>query len=824
MSNATHKLQLALSLTSAAVLIPEIAYSQTGGNTSNMDSFGKSKLPSIPQTNVQMNVLQDIPASISQPESFEDLLELGGYETGVNLEKQIRVEDLVSKDSNIKPCNPTNIGQPEFTKVVDLVADKSRRESCIPTNIGQPEFSSSGLKKQLEVKELETKQISPNSSSPNNFPLVAELERKPNIEQPPDNSKKDHQYILQPHIVPNHKVHPFSTTLSLNDRQINHLTTGEFVSVVNFGDRRNTNFDVNGIFRLNSQIEKSISRDNILLRKQTGSYIQLQTVNQKREVSVSTKQPQTLSGIDVQLSLIASCLSDPKNLCTYTPSLFTNENFIDPVSLQPTKFLNPSQFGDVVTPQSFATIQQPGFQSGIGGQEIGVNLSFPKTGSSFGNSQSKTGLITRKETTQNTPTGFYSTVRQVFKANHQKAVVGRTVRGFGFILNDENSLLNSSLQLSNILLPDVEPSLAASDKPVNENINHNLFFALNNVRQPNNSFTIYHAGIGSAESPPVGVNQFPAASFNSIWLGISPVKRINISGNSRYEFIGSPQVTAAGGSEGGAEFNGNFISQFNDQTFANTNLENVYSQIYLTGLKRDANFLSSSSFQEITNYYPHLSLSGNITGTQNIFRYYGGLITSEKVKAYLGADFTRNTSDGWTYSVGGIGYTNPDRDYYSQIQGNISKKIEMSKDSLLVLSTAFNYAIDGDTKVNTTKISNSASSVNLSAAARFGSVSFSLSSYFGGILPNSVDSYLLTSLSLRFSDNFQLSGYYKPIDESSGGSRYGASATFKLGNNIKSPTLSISWNNSEYRFGTDPAGNKLDVNDNSFTVLLKGNL
>jgi hypothetical protein len=830
MSTVTHKLQLALCLTSAAIIVPKTAYSQTAGNVSDMDSVGKSKSPSIPQANETTTVLQDVPVAISQPESFADLPQLGGYETGVNLDWQVRVEDLFSKNNNIKPCVPSNIGQPEFTKVVALVAKNKNRESCISTNIGQPEFSSSGLKKQLGVGELEKKQISPNSSSSGNFNLVAELEKKPNTEKSPENLIKDPKYITPPKVIPDKNVAPFTTTLLLNGKRISHLTKGELAGSVNFGDGVNTSFDINGILKLNGNISTSLSRNNIITREQRGSYIQLQMVNKKREVSVITKQPQTLIGIDLQLSLIGSCIlpgTNPNDLCAFLPGITTDRNSINPDLQIPTRIFQSSPFGEVIKPETLTAIQQPGFQKKVNGQEIGVDLYLPNTGSTFGNTQSDTASVIRKETIENTPTGFLSTVRQVLKANDREAFIGRTVRGYGFILNDENSLVNSGLQAANLFLPDAVPQITGGDKAVNMNINNNLFFAVNNARLPNNSFTIYHAGIGRGKSPQASQNkpQSPsAAHFNSVWLGVSPVRKSSIFGKSTYEILSDPRIIRSASGEGGSDANLDVVSVINDQVFSPANLDNAYTQVSLDLFNRDVNQVSNSKFSSITNYYPHLSFTGNITGSEDVFRYYGGVIAEKNLNAYVGADFTRNSLSGWTYSLGAIAYTHPDSDYYSQVQGSISKRISFNRNAILLLSTGFNYALDGDTRVNGNLIKNSASSVSLGATAQLGSVSLGLTNYFGNILPNSIDNSLFLNLGYKFSNNFQVSVFYNPINESSSRTLYGVNAVFKLGNSQKSPTLVMSWNRKEYGFGIDPKGNQLDITNNVFTILLRGDL
>lgn len=527
--------------------------------------------------------------------------------------------------------------------------------------------------------------------------------------------------------------------------------------------------------------------------------------------------------------MIASCAlpgTNPESLCSYTPSLITEQNSLNPQTLFPTKFLQPAKFGEVVTPESLDTIKQPGFQLGKNGQQIGLDLLFPNVGSSFGNTQSNKTAVARNERLENTPAGFYSTVRQVVKVNDREAVIGRTVRGFGLVLDDKNILLNTALQLSHLILPDVEPEITGGANPPNKNINRNLFFAANNAWIPANSFTIYHAGIGRAETPKkklTDIRQAAAANFESMWFGFSPVTKRTFTSTSRYELTSPSRVINSEGAEGDSNSNIDFLSTFNGQNFSTQTLNNFYSQIYLTMFNQDANFISSSQFTEKTNYVPHLTIGGNITGTEDIFRYYGGIIAGDNINAYFGLGYTKNTLSGLTYSVAGIAYTNPDYDYYSNVRASISKKVNLSKNSHLLLSTGLNYAFDRDTNIGGIIFNSPINSVTLGARANLGNVSFGLLNYFGGILPDSIKNTLRTDLTIKFNNNFILSGYYTPINESLSRSRYGMEAKFKLGEKKNSPILSFSWNNNEYKLGTDSGNNNLGVGNNIFTLFLKGN-
>ncbi|MEB3178606.1 MAG: hypothetical protein VKL59_06220 [Nostocaceae cyanobacterium] len=743
--------------------------------------------------------------------------------------------DFPDKQDNSQPANviqPTNAVKPEVN-IPDSLTKKDNSQSANvtqPSNIAKPEFTTKSPKQQLTPVTLDKQEISAVSNTRTNLPAVIERDRQPTQEQPKENAAVDPQYIIPPRIAANQKINPFTTNVPLNSTFINHLTENQFFTGVTFSDTLNTNFDVNGLIKINSQIEESLTKDNVFTVEQTGSYVQLQTVRKKRQISVEQKEPQTILGVQLQLSLTGSCFlgegtSDQQ--CTYTPGLSTDRNSIDPDTLFPKRIIQTSKVGDVVAPETLAAIKEPGFQRGVTGKEIGIDLFFPNAGSISGNSQSNETELKRKEEIENTLVGIYSTVRQVVRANDKEAVLGRTIRGYGFIVDDKNALLNTALQLGNFVLPDADPQVTASDNPVNKNINVNLFLAANNTRLPANSFTFYNAGIGRAESPKPGntsLSKVPTANYNSIWLGVSPVIKRSLSNNERYEVTGPRRVVTAAGGEGGVDSNVDILSLVNGQRFDNNNLKDFYGQVYLTLYNQDVNAIRSSQYTEKTNYYPHISFSGNITGSDSVFRYYAGVIASEEIKPYVGTDYTKNTLDGWTYSAAAIGYLNPDLDYYSQVQGSVAKRINLSKNTNLVLSTGINYALDRPTRIDNFVIDSAGSSLSVGARANLGNVSVGVINYFGDILPNSIANTLLADLSVKFSDNFSVSAYYTPINESTSRSRYGASAQLKLGNQQTSPILGISWSNNEYSFGNDPNGNKLDITDNVFSVFLRGSL
>ncbi len=644
----------------------------------------------------------------------------------------------------------------------------------------------------------------------------------------PTPTQLDPNYIIPPRIAPDEKISPVTTTLPLNDIPISHLTEWQFSSFQTFADTTDNDIFFNGTLKLHSQIIESLTRNNVDTVDQKGTYFQLRTIPLERKVTTRTIEPQTLTGLEISMSLTASCIfpdtpNDQK--CTYTPGLVTDRNSIDPDFFVPTRILQTSQVGEVVKPETLAFMERPGFQGGTSSQPIGLDFYFPNSGAFPGNAQSQKTTIEREEKIDYTISTTLSRVRQVVKANDTEAVIGRTIRGFTLFFDDENRGLNTAIQAGAQFLPDVIPNLKGSENPVNSNINRNLFLAANNTRLPSSSFTIYSAGIGRAKSltPDVtSLSQVPRGNYNSIWLGLSPIIDRSIEDGRIFYTPTGPQVAIANaGGEGGEDSNVQLESAVNEDLFSTANLQNFYAQVYLSFLQQDVNFVRESIYREETSYYPHLSFTGNWTGGQDILRYYTGVIGSEAIKLYLGGDYTLNTVKGWSFSVGVIGYINPDRDYYSQIWGNAAKRFRISKNANFSLSTFFNYAIDRDTKIGDIVNNSPASELAASARLNWGIASVGVTYYFGDILPNSFEDRLLLEFSIRPLKNISFSGYVAPVDQTSNRSLYGASVTWQLNNKYNSPTLSLSWKNQEYDYGQDPFGNNLIVTDNTFTVLFR---
>lgn len=642
----------------------------------------------------------------------------------------------------------------------------------------------------------------------------------------------DPNYINPPTRADRQKVNPFTTRLSLNDLTITHLTDWEVSGSLIGGEGTSSSPNFNALFTLNSEIFESLRRDRVFTVDQRGEYLHLRTVLNFRSVTTTQLTPVTIIGEQLQMSLTGECIATeapPGSICTYTPGLKTDRSSIDPKTFLPTRIDVTSNFGDIVTPESLKAIAEPGFQQGARGQEIGLNLYFPNSGVVTGNSQRQNVELTRQETLRNSLAGSYLTVRQIVQANGERSAIARTVRGFPFI-DDENILVPPVLSAINLLLPDLEPNLAASDPTIQakSRANRNLFFAVNNTRLPPQSFVIYQAGKGQAPNTPAGATQVsdvPKAWFNSIWFGLSPVisRRSDVF-EGGYEVIRPLQVVESGGGEGGQENqNIDFSSVVNNEAFSNNTLTSPYLQVYFTFYDQEANVTVRSIYSEDTNYYPHLSFTGNITDSTSAFRYYAGVIVAEDIKPYLGLDYTQNYPQ-WNYRVGGIGYLNSDRDYYSVINGNVNYLVplDQAQGVNLTLSSGIQYALQNETKIGDTVSVVPLSEVSLGASLGDRLIQLGVRNFWGlDNLANNSRSKMLVNFGVNLTENFSLSGYVAPYDENPSRTQYGLNLNWNLGGDYNTPQLSLGWNNYEYRYGRDVLGNARSLTDNVFTLTFR---
>lgn len=644
-------------------------------------------------------------------------------------------------------------------------------------------------------------------------------------------TQTDSLYKIQPKIVPKEKVPPILTTFTLNDMTINHFTKEVVDGYFVFGDERSENYYINGLYQIDSRVVQSLSQDNVFTSDFKADYVSVQTINNERKVSLSYLEPQTLRGFETQQTFIGPCelindnISESNQQCTFLPPLVVDRNSIEPQFFVPTRIEQMGKIGDVISPETLAILKQPGWQNiGANGEITGVDIYFPNIGATPGNSQSNQSSISRREDIDTTYSLGYYRVRQIVKANAQEAVLGRTIRGIGVVIDDENSLLHPLLGAAAEILPDIEPSLQGLPQDANTNINKNLFNAANNIRIPQSSFVIYQAGMGAAEhtkkntnNPQAATNtsrRIPSAIFNSIWLGMSPVTQRSFSQNYRYVSTAEERQIMRAGGEGGIDSDISFILATNENSIASADLNNFYIQAYISFLERNVNFVTSTTLTEKTNYYPHLSFTGNITTYNSVFRYYTGAIAAQDLKLYVGADYTRYW-DNWLFNLSAITYYNGNKDYFSKTEGSLSKQFKLNPVTNLNLFTEFRYAWEH----NKDNFLDNPIDNFLSIGTSIDFKKFSLRvSQLLDLFPDSIGNKLQASLNIPLGSNASLTAYLSPQKNINS---YGISAQYTWRNSSTTSNLIFSWNRNIYDFGNDSFGKDLETTNDTFTFLFK---
>ena len=659
---------------------------------------------------------------------------------------------------------------------------------------------------------------------------VSSIETKLVVDLPPQNIDRGESVLPVIKVLPDKRVQPSTTRWIFNGSPVNHFTTQQLSVGGESGVNRTPVQSVNGLINFGGQTTEQTDASGIYRLDYRGTFGQIQTLRTSHQVITDIIQPSVMFGFRERLTLTGDCIlpgTPVGSQCSYLPGLVTDRNSLDE-NQQPTRITQTSNFGEVVTPESLAAMRQPGFQSGANGQVLGADLYFPNAGLRAGNSQSREITVGRQEVFGQTPAIAVGRIHQTVVVNDREAAIGRTIRGNAYIQGDRNLLTFAGLQFATESLPEAIPSLAPATSNRPPSINRNLFKAPDLARIPENSFTLYQSGIARAphsENLVAKITEIPAATYQGWWIGLSPVTSRQQENRSRVELTGPQKIVTEVGEEGGIGNNVNIQAAINGVNFDARQLKNAYQQAYISVYNQDVTLFSSSKLTETTNYYPHVSYTGNITNSDSAFRYYlGAIVLAEPglkiagAKTYVGLDYSQITDRGLTYGLGGMVYTNPDPEYHSYAIGTVSQKFAFSPKNSFIVSGKVDYVPDGAAKIDRTLLQSANSSVSLGAVANFDRVSVGVSRAFASQLPNSIQNSFSTSLSLRLTDHIGISGYWTPWNENAIRSPFGAGANFRLGNSPNSPVLNLGWSLNVTDFGRDLNNRSLQQQDNVFTA------
>jgi hypothetical protein len=666
--------------------------------------------------------------------------------------------------------------------------------------------------------------LTPTLLAPNKTPAVP-LINAPTAPKPA--SIQDPQFIIPPRELEPRQVDPFSTQFILNGNKISHLTPTVVRTGYESGNFRTSdlNFDVYKLIKADNI--QSVTKDSVVRVNSSIELVGVRSVLQNREITTTTSQPQTLLGVRQQISLDASCQDRSEQTCTYLPGVKIDESTIDPRTLQPNGVKITSQYGDVISPTSLAAIRTPGFQGGIAGENFGIDLYLPAIGSvATPWSRNSPSMGVRQEKIDTAVAVNFTRMNQNFATNGVESVLGRTIRSLNYINNDRNQLVNAAIQALGQILPEFQPSIAPGQPGARIVVNPNLYRVANAIGIPENSQTVYQSGTGSAVSIGKDPTLLPGASYQAIWLGLSPVIDRQVTRDYYYVTRRNPQIVS---SSGGESRDLPVAVNLNDFGFDSGSLKNPYSQGYVTVYNRDVDRYDLETLRQRTDYVPHLRLTGATLNENSLWRYYTGAIASigsqstpNNIKAYVGTDYSIANRQGLSIGLGGIGYLNADPEYTSQLFANVSQSLRLGPNPRhrLVIGANANYIIDGTVTIQSLPMRSTQSFVNVGMTLDLGNISVGGTQFIGNLLPESTASKTIFNVGWKVTDRLNLGAFYTAADRNITSNPYGASLSLALDANSNS-TLYLGWNAAEIDFRRT-LGTKANVyRDNTFSLSVR---
>jgi hypothetical protein len=673
--------------------------------------------------------------------------------------------------------------------------------------------------------------------APNNTPAVNPA-NAPNPPNPPNSptpsavpspvATPDPRYLIPPQALNPKVVDPFSTQFILNGNKVSHLSTAVINTGGELGSFRSSDFSFDAYKVLGATNIQSVTSDRVVRVRSQLEVAGARSIVQNRDTSISVAQPQTLLGFREQISLMGDCLDGSGQTCTFLPGIKIDNSVIDPQKLQPTGVRITSQFNDVISPASVAAIQQSGFQGGANGDEYGIDLYLPAVGV-VSSTESPTLTGSRQETFS-TGLAIYGTrLTQNFATNGRESSLGRTIRSLNYIHGDNNQLLNLGVTALSQALPEIQsPAIAPGLPGAKIVVNPNLYRAANAIRIPDSSLTVYQGGTGYAPSAGSDPRIPPAANHQAIWIGLSPVIERSVTQDYRYVTLGEPTMIASGGGEGGTIPVSVTLNNF---AFNSVGLQNAYAQGYVTVYNQKVDRVDVSTINQRTDYYPHLSFTGTRLNENTLWRYFTGAIfnvgsqsvqANPDLKAYVGTDYSIVNPRGVSFSLGGVGYLNPDPEHYSQLFANANRSIGLGVNprNNLVFGVNANYIADGALTLKSVPITSNQSFINAGVALNLGNISIGGTQFFGNLLPGSIDSKTVFNVGWKVNDRLKVGAFMSAFDRNISTNPIGASLSWGLDPNSNS-LLALSWNAAEIDFRRTLGPTANVYRDNTVSVSLR---
>jgi hypothetical protein len=632
------------------------------------------------------------------------------------------------------------------------------------------------------------------------------------------------------------RVAPLTSTFLLNGDRIDHRFSGAATLGGHLGDRRNALPAFEGAFAYAKNLTEELE-GNLYVRNQAGWYVQGRTVERRREITAVRAEAVDLTGFRLQLSLTGRCVlpgAAPGSLCTYTPGLRVDPDSLDPDFLVPSRFIIDSHVGDEISPELQEALKAPGWQRGIEGEPpVGIDLDLPNAGFMSSEQRAPHNSAHRSKRVRHRPVFALSRVEQNLYSNDTHGALDRTVRGIVALEPDEWTWEALAAQIAGWLLPSGSARLEeGGDKP-NLSLSNNLFYAANNVRLRADSFTVFHTGLSRIEhatAPVRRASDTPPAWYNSIWLGFSPARRHTSESRAWLQPAAERRTKTSVFAQGGTEapiselmihLDGKIEIAGVDDPLTKIDLESIgdlFVQVGLDHTQQEAELVRRTRTVSETRLVPHLSISGNRTDGTSVARYYGGALLAEETNAYVGADYTLNSEKGWHAHIGGVFFTRPNYDYYSELRGRIARTFTIAEDRKITLGTSGSYEIDRPDINNHLINGRSRTRLNVIGQYETGPLRLSLQQSVANDPWNS--DALSTTIGLRYqaASRLTLAGQVTPYSEESSYVAARLGLSWRIPDEADRFALDLGWERRNYRIGFDSFDAPLETREDLFTI------
>ncbi|QQA43906.1 hypothetical protein [Pelagovum pacificum] len=635
-------------------------------------------------------------------------------------------------------------------------------------------------------------------------------------------------------------VAPLTTSFVLNGTPLNFGTDYVADYGASFGDSRNAVPLMSLTVTLEDSLEESIS-GGLFRRHQTGRYLMLRTVPEERRITTVLDEEIDLTGTTTRLTLTGRCFlpgSDPDAYCSYTPGLSSSQVDIDPDTLLPRNFNADSDFGTEIDRATHEALKADGFQRGAPGSDevVGLSIELPNSGFVYSTARADRNGIERTEDVDSWPMLSFAEIDQNLYSNSTSAALDRTIRGAVLLPADDWDSTAVLMQTLAWMLPGYDAELAPDQADPRLNISNNLFYAANNIRLPENGYTVFHTATAwgdHALTPPTRASETPVAWGQGVWVGYSPVTKISRTSRSRIVTTSDPVVEQQSFRQAGVTYDvdqdiAGTISILDIATqelaqFDITNIQDIFVQSGSIVTSQEAIRRITTLEEYDYSYVPHLSFSGNRTDGTSVLRYYTGVLVGDSPNAYVGGDYTLNTESGLQASLGATFYSEPTYDHYSYVNAALSKRYDLQRGQLSLgiagsaelerpeLDGTVDPAVEGDNIVDLTSVYTE------------GAGTYSLRQRFANVGNDEDERTESTTLGYAFRVNPNLSVNYEVTPWSTEDSYFSSRAglDYRFAEMSGQPVLSVQYARIDYDYGTDNVGGDLTDTEETLFATLK---